>query len=277
MPIPLHWHTEPLLLTSIIGVTWLYAVCCGPLRRSIAPDAPFSRISAIQYFAGIAIVYVAVGSPIDQLGEEYLFFVHMIQHILLIYCAPPLILRGIPPWLVDKVLDVRWVRFPVRWLVHPVAAILLFNLTYTVWHIPALYEAALQDKRIHIFEHWTMFSTAVLLWWPLVSRSRILPPLSIPARLVYVFFLMVAQTPVFAFLTLSGEVLYPTYEFAPRIIPGFPALHDQVAGGIIMKVSTMFTGMLLVAIYWMKWWKNDSENADAMVRNFRQSRDKSSH
>lgn len=275
MPIPLHWHTEPLLLMSIIGCGWLYALCCGPLRRHIAPATPFNRGQAVLFFAGIVIVYLAVGSPIDQLGEDYLFSMHMFQHILLIYCAPPLIIRGIPPWLTDRVLRCRWVRIPARWLVHPVTALLLFNFVYTVWHIPVMYEAALQDKLIHIIEHWTMFFTAMLLWWPILSHSTILPPISIPARMMYIFFVMVAKTPVFAFLTLSGEVLYPTYEFAPRIIPGFTAIQDQVAGGIMMKVTTIFTGMLVMTLCWMAWWKNDQATADAMIRDFHQrNRDK---
>ncbi len=269
MPIPLHWHTEPLLLISIIGCAWLYAICTGPLRQRLTPAEPFSRGQAAMFFCGVLIVYIAVGSPIDQLGEDYLFSAHMFQHILLIYCAPPLIIRGIPPWLTDRVLSLALIRIPARALVHPVTALLLFNFVYTIWHIPALYEAALQDKLIHIVEHWTMFFTAMLLWWPIVSHSRVLPPISIPARVMYIFFVMVAKTPVFAFLTLSGEVLYPTYEFAPRIIPGFSALQDQVAGGILMKVTTIFTGMLVMTLCWMTWWKNDQQNADSMIRDFR--------
>lgn len=269
MPIPLHWHTEPLLLISIIGCGWLYALCCGPLRQKLAGDVPFSRKRATMFFAGVVILYIAVGSPIDQLGEEFLFFVHMIQHMLLIYVAPPLIIRGIPAWLTDYCLQPAPLRKAIGFLVHPVTAAVIFNFIYTAWHIPILYEAALQDKVIHIVEHWTMFFGAMLFWWPIVSHSKRLPPIRYGGRMFYAFVLMVAQLPVFAFLCFSGEVLYPTYEFAPRIIPGFSALADQILGGVIMKVVNMIFALAVLILSWMAWCRVDDQNAEEMIRNFR--------
>lgn len=269
MPIPLHWHTEPLLLISIIGCAWLYAVCTGPLRQQLAPTESFSLRQAVMFFCGVVVVYIAVGSPIDQLGEEYLFSMHMVQHMLLIYAAPPLIIRGVPVWLTDFCLKPKILRRGIGILVHPVTAALLFNFIYTVWHIPALYEVALQDKFVHIVEHWTLFFAALLFWWPIISHSKRLPPISYGARMFYAFVLMVAQLPVFAFLCFSGEVLYPTYEFAPRIIPGFGALADQILGGVIMKIVNMIFAISVLVLSWMAWYRADEENAAEMIRNFR--------
>lgn len=258
MPVTLHWHTEPLLVLTMVLAGWAYALCVLPLRQRLAPlGTPFSGVRAALFFLGIIIAYLTVGSPLDQLGEDFLFSAHMVQHMLLIYVVPPLIIRGVPPWLWDRMLRPRPVRGVVGFLVHPVFAGLFFTFLYTVWHIPVLYELALREKFWHVVEHWTMFGPALLMWWPLISESRLLPAISHGARLLYIFLLMVAQLPVFAFLTLSGEVLYPTYAYAPRLFPELPPLNDQVLGGIIMKVVNMVVSLSLLAGTFYLWYLKD--------------------
>jgi len=98
MNVPLHWHTEPLLLLLIVGVSWAYALACGPLRARYAPGLQaYPRNYAICFHLGVVVAYIAVGSPLDQIGEAFLFSAHMLQHMLLIYVAAPLIVLGLPP------------------------------------------------------------------------------------------------------------------------------------------------------------------------------------
>ena len=130
----LHWHTEPLLLITILASGWLYALGVGPLRRKIAPEAVFPAGHAILFYLGLAIIYLAVGSPIDQIGEQFLFSVHMVQHMLLIYFSPVLFIFGMPTWLIDWILKPAWLRKPMRILTHPICGGLLFIFIFTVWH-----------------------------------------------------------------------------------------------------------------------------------------------
>lgn len=262
MPVPLHWHSEPLLLLTIIGTGWLYALCVGPFREKIAPGQPFPRLQATLFTSGLIIGYIAVGSPIDQIGEDFLFSVHMVQHMLLIYVMPPLFLLGTPTWLADAILAWKPLRKVWRVLTHPVFAALFFNICYTLWHIPDLYELALRDKWIHILEHWTMFVPAIWFWWPLLSPSSRLPPIAYGARMLYIFILMVLQLPVFAFLTLSEEVLYPTYEYAARITSLDP-LQDQILGGLIMKLNNMVVSLTMLAICFYLWYQKDQRDSTA--------------
>ena len=154
----LHWHTEPFLLITLLGVGWLYAIATGPLRNRIAAEASFPLCKCILFYSGLVITYLAVGSPLDQLGEQFLFSAHMLQHMLLIYTSTTLFIYGMPAWLIDWLLRPKLLRKVISVLTHPACGGLLFTFVYTVWHVPALYEVALQDKRIHILEHWTMFS-----------------------------------------------------------------------------------------------------------------------
>ncbi|MEM1222293.1 MAG: cytochrome c oxidase assembly protein [Verrucomicrobiota bacterium] len=252
----LHWHTEPLLLISLLGVGWLYALGVGPLRSRIEPEASFPLAQAISFYLGLCLVYLAVGSPLDQLGEQFLFSAHMTQHMLLIYFAPTLFFFGTPHWLIDWVLRPKILKSVMLTATHPACGGLLFTFVYTVWHVPALYEAALQDKRIHVLEHWTMFSLGVLMLWPFMTLSRSVPRRSYGIRMVAIFLLMIGQLPVFAFLSFAGEAIYPTYIWAPRIIDLDP-LNDQILGGIIMKVVNMGFSLTILALCFYFWARNE--------------------
>lgn len=258
MPIPLHWHTEPLLLLLIIGIGWAYTLCIGPIRQKLCPNAILEKGKAASFYTALLLGYITVGSPIDQLGEDFLFSVHMVQHMLLMYAIPPLLLWGTPGWLVDWLLSPPTIRRIWRILTHPVFAGLALTFLYTVWHIPSLYEAALQIKWMHILEHWCMFLPALWMWWSILSPSQLLPPINYGLRMLYIFVLMVGQLPVFAFLTLSDEVLYPTYAYAARITELTP-LQDQILGGLIMKVTNMVVSVIVLSLSWYFWWSSEEK------------------
>ncbi len=253
--IPLHWHTEPLLLACLLFPGWLFTIATGPLRNRLAPGSPWPRRHTLLFLAGLAFAYLTVGSPLDQLGEDFLFSAHMMQHTMLIYCLPVLFLLGTPHWLVDGTFFSKKKPAKVfRFLVHPLFAGPVFTLCFTFWHIPVLYESALYSKRIHILEHWTMFASAILMWWPILSPSRLLPPILYPLRMIYVFLLMVAQIPLFAFLTFTSDVHYPTYSYAPRLeFLNLSPIEDQTFGGVIMKISNMIVSLAVFGISFFLW------------------------
>jgi putative membrane protein len=259
MPVPLHWHTEPFLLLSLLFLGWGYAVCTWPLRPLLASGVCFDRLRAFAYYLALIGTYFTVASPLDQIGEDFLFSVHMVQHMLLIYILPPLFIFGIPSWGWDLAFKNSRFRTLARFLTHPVVAGGSFTLVYSLWHFPVLYEATLQNKHIHIFEHFTMFVTALLVWWLVMAPSKVVPALSYPLRMLFVFVLMVGQFPVFGVLTFSGDVLYATYEYAPRLFELTP-LQDQILGGVMMKVFNMVASLLVFGISFNAWYKT-SESA----------------
>lgn len=241
-----HWHTEPALIGGILLVAWAYLILLGPLRERIAPATAFPKKECGWFIAAVSSFYLAVGSPLDALGENFLFSAHMVQHMLLMYLAAPLTVLAVPAWLIDAVLRrSRPLKQGLRFLLRPLPAGFVFTFVFSVWHFPGLYEAALHDKVIHMLEHLTMYGASVLMIWVLLSRSKTLPAAGYGIQLLYIFLLMVAQIPLFAILTFATEVLYPTYALAPRVIPLEP-LPDQVLGGLIMKVSNM-----LVSLFFM--------------------------
>jgi putative membrane protein len=251
-----HWHNEPLLIGSILAVAWAYALLTGPYR---SPRHLFPTREVIYFALGIISFYLAVGSPLDALGENFLFSAHMVQHNALMYLCPPLLLLGLPKWLVDDAfLRFGWLKKITGFLVHPLIAGLSFTLVFSLWHIPYLYEWALHDKAMHIFEHLTMLFVSMQMWWCILGPSKQVPALKYGAQIVFVFLLMVGQTPLFAFLSFSSDVFYPTYSYAPRVIDLSP-LQDQVLGGVAMKLANMFVSLGIMSVAFYKW-AQESEN-----------------
>ncbi len=249
----LHWHTEPFLLILLIGIVWLYGLWVWPLRKACGVSEPIPWRYPILFYLGVLVVYAAVGSPIDQIGETYLFSVHMFQHLLLIYLAPILMVLGLPPHLVDATVRSRpAAKSLLKLYLHPAIAAASFTLILSLWHVPALYESALRSKPIHMLEHFSIMVPAFALFWIALSRSKELPPLSPPGRMLLIFILMVGQTPLFGVLSFSDVVLYPTYEWAPRIT-NLSALEDQILGGVLMKVGGMLVAMPLFALAFFSW------------------------
>lgn len=261
-----HWHTEPALLIGILLVIWVYALLVGPFRDKVDPCAELPRSNVMWFGIGVVSFYVAVGSPLDALGEGFLFSAHMVQHNILMYITAVLTLLALPAWLVDGLLD-RYPKFyPVaRVLVHPVTAGVCFTLCFSGWHFPVLYEAALHDKVMHMVEHLTLYVASVQMLWPVLSRSRLLPAAPYGGQILYLFLLMVAQIPLFAILTFSPEVLYPTYELAPRITFLDPK-SDQVLGGLLMKVANMVVSLWLMGRAFYKWSLEEAEADAGAVR-----------
>lgn len=255
----LHWHTEPFLLIGLLLPAWLYSLWIGPLSPS---GLRIEWKYPVYFYSGMIVVYLAVGSPIDQIGESYLFSVHMVQHLMLMYASPILLILGLPPQYTDHLLlKYPSLRAVLRPLVHPVTAGVFFTLTFSLWHIPVLYESALIHKWVHIFQHISIWAPSMMVAWCLFSTSSILPALSYPGRMFLIFVLTVGQLPVFGILTMVDFVLYPTYEWAPRIVP-LTALEDQVLGGLIMKIGGMLYMFPIFAYCFFKWAKA-SEAEDA--------------
>ncbi len=257
-----HWHNEPHLVGGLILLGWLYALATGPFRLRLAPvGTPWPRGHAIRFYSALVIFYLAVGSPLDQAGERFLLSAHMVQHQLIIYPAAILFLTGLPPWLVSRVTARPGVRLPCRLLLQPKTCALAYTAIISLWHLPALYDWALRERTVHILEHVTFFVAALLYWWPLLSPSREFPPARHALQMLYLLAVTLLMTPLFAYLAFSPEVLYPTYEFAPRLIAGFDPAEDQLLGAAIMKLGGMFVSFLALVWSFYRWYQSTERPA----------------
>lgn len=261
-----HWHNEPFLIGGLIFLGWLYAILTGPWRERLAPGAAYPRNQAVMFYAALVIFYLAVGSPLDQAGERYLLSAHMLQHQLIIYPAAILFLLGLPDWLVRPVTGRPALRLPLRVLTHPVVCGVIYTVTITVWHLPEFYDLALQNRAVHIAEHFMFFGGALFYWWPLLSPSKEFPPSSYAWQMIYLPAVVIGMTPVFAYITFSPDILYPTYEFAPRITTMTPAA-DQLLAGSMMKLIGMAVAMGAFAVSFYRWYQATEKKHPALGKH----------
>jgi len=228
------WPNEPVLLIGLSAAACLYGLGWSRLRR-VAGGVAVSRVRAAIFSASIVAVALALLSPIAVYSER-LFFMHMIQHLLLLLVAPPLLLLGRPLvpslWGLPAPCRVALGQLlvpdrPLARLGHlittPLVAAAAFVITIAVWHIPLFYDAAQGRSVTHDLEHLMFFGTALLYWWPVIHPAGGQRRLSYARALPYLL-------PPFA-----ERPLYRTY--AEMIMPwGFTVVTDQQLGGLIMWI-----------------------------------------
>lgn len=240
---------------SLLLTVWvMYLLGVGPLRAKIHPNKPFPWRRASLFTLGLLSYYLAVASSLDEIGEVYLFTAHMLQHNIMTYAIPLLILFGIPVWLADTVLESKPVRAVIGFFTAPVVAFGVFNLTLVIWHVPAMYEWALRDQAIHDLEHAMFTLTALAMWWPIFSPSaKYLPPIShYGIQMLYIFGLAVMTMPILTFLCFSPQPHYPTYIAAPRITSLSP-MDDQFLGGVVMKGTAVVVYLAAWGHIFFRW------------------------
>jgi len=240
-----NWTWYPSVLIGFSIWTALYALAI----RNGGKTPLFQQVA---FHTGTLIGLVALVSPLDELGDEYLFSAHMVQHLLLMFGTAPLWVIGTPGWLVDRIIPKGWTQF-VKWLTSPTVAFAAFTFAMFVWHIPFLYEKAQEREALHIFEHLTYFGSGLIGWWPVMGAktSRISKPDS-PARMLYLFLLSIPCTALGALLTLAHTPFYSFYVSTPHPF-GLDALQDQHLGGLLMWMPTHMFLLLALGITFLKW------------------------
>lgn len=244
----------------------------GPARRRFGwaeEGPPGWRVAS--WMAGVAVIFFALNGPLHALADERLFAAHMVQHILLMLVMPPLLIMGLPPALVGKALESRWVYRLGRLLTHPAVAFAAYNVVLIGWHVPAMYDAALADHGVHIVQHLTFMAAAVMMWWPVVDpvpELRRIP--TGPLLMMYIFAFWIPSGILAAFITMSDTVIYPFYTDAPRVLEVLTPLQDQRLGGVIMWVPGMAIFLIAVSVIFFRWtadeiasWKDEWADTDA--------------
>jgi putative membrane protein len=241
-----HGWTFPPFLTLFSALALVIYLRGWSRGHALRPnELPVWR--AICFCSGVVAFWLAIASPISAY-DDVLLTAHMVQHLILMSVAPPLILlgapavpllRGLPRPLLQKIfaplLRSDAIRQIVHGLLHPITGWLALNLAFLGWHIPSAFELALHSETWHEVEHACFFFTAILFWWTVIQPW---PSREISSRWKVIPYLLTADfvnTGLSAFLAFSGRVFYPTYADAPRVFSLSP-LNDQIAAGAFMWV-----------------------------------------
>jgi putative membrane protein len=249
-------------MTALI-VGYLLAVRIAPRRPAgvtsssqaiTVPDSPqpVSVARQLSFILGVGFLWLGADWPVHELAEERLFSIHMVQHTLFSLVAPPLLLLGLPPAVLRRVFrSDRSLRL-VRALTRPFVALALFNGVVLVTHWPVIVDASLRSEPLHFGVHAVLFSTAIIMWWPVVEPLPELKQLSAPGKMLYLFLQSILPTVPASFLTFADAPIYHFYESVPRTW-GLSVLTDQQIAGLIMKIGGGLLLWLCIATIYFRW------------------------
>jgi cytochrome c oxidase assembly factor CtaG len=247
----IEWLPEPAVLAPLAALVWIYVRRFRSARRE-AGRRGAAPLQAAAFAAALLALLGALASPIDRLGEDYLFSAHMLQHVLLGDIAPLLLLSSLSRVMMRPATRrLRRVEEALGPLASPVAAISVWLGAMYLWHVPAFYDAALAHPVVHLAEHASFFVAGLAVWWPLIQpvpMRRRLTGLSVFA------YLLVAKLSLGGLgivLTWSHGVAYSYYEHVPRIW-GLSPIEDQNLGGAIMMVEQSIVLVVAFAILFVR-------------------------
>jgi cytochrome c oxidase assembly factor CtaG len=260
------WSFNPPLVLAI-GLAVLYRL--GD-TRTFTPSAGRSaqRWRRFCFYAALAVLAVALSSPIDVLSEQ-LFWAHMVQHVLLLVVAPPLLVlarpwvrlwRSLPlaarrPLARSLVLSRRtaWLRWASRALGRPAPSFLLFSGVLLGWHLPVLFDATLRSSALHALEHTLFFSTALMFWKQVIHSPPLLASLGSPQRVAYLVGAMIVSWALAVVLALAPHPLYDVYAHETSRPGGISAMADQQLAAGIMWVPASISFVIVIFVYVHRW------------------------
>jgi putative membrane protein len=239
------WNFDPAIILGLAFVALLYARGARALWARAGVSRGIRRWQAAAFAAGVIALFIALVSPIDSLGTT-LFSAHMIQHLLLMQVAAPLLVLGAPPlallWALPRswrrALGASWRRLPRlqrfwRRLTTPAIALLIHAAALWLWHVPGMYDAALRYESLHVAEHASFLGSALLFWWVLLhGRAR---RLGYGAAFAAIFVVMMQSGVLGALMTFSGVPWYSSH-LGGSVLWGLTPLEDQQLAGVIMWV-----------------------------------------
>jgi putative membrane protein len=264
---PWTYHSHPevlvLVLTMAIGY-WYLLQTFGP-RYVTLGEPVATRAQQVCWYVGTLFLWIGADYPIHDLAENYLFSVHMVQHMIFSFVAAPLLLAGIPTWLMRRILRPQWFFRFVRRLTRPLIAFIIFNAVIAFTHWPAIVDIAVGNELAHFCLHFVLFFSSVLMWWPVIDPLPETRRLSEPGKMLYLFGQSVLPTVPASFLTFGTKPLYHAYERFPRLW-GISALNDMRIAGLVMKIGGGLLLWTVIAVIFFKWHADEeSGNLDKSV------------
>ncbi|HVH63663.1 MAG TPA: cytochrome c oxidase assembly protein [Candidatus Dormibacteraeota bacterium] len=237
------WPFDPTVYLGLLVLYFGHAL--------LARHAGAERKHTVYFLLGLLTLWLALETPIDTISDHYLDSVHMLQHVLLAFVAPPLMLLGLSSGMAERI-----VRIPgVRAATEPVPAQIIAAGIMIGWHLPPLYDATLYNEGLHILEHVTFIASGVVLYWPViaVTASHARWHMSPGAKLVYILIASLPQDGVALPLIFSRVPFYEYYTHAPRLIEGFTAAIDQTIAGAVLMIFGKVTLAIAALVVFFRW------------------------
>ena len=247
------WTWEPSVLIGCAALTGAYFYLIGPLRERRDLGPPISRGQATCFVISVILLVLALLSPLDYIGDSYLFSAHMVQHLILATVWPVLFLLAMPVWTARALFRVPGHAL-IETIVYPAFATMFFTADIYAWHLPVPYDLTLTNEGVHVLEHLTFMFCGLLVFWRVLSPARE-QRLPYPLQVLYLMvngMLMMIPGIVFTF---APSAFYPAYVHAPRLWESPPYRISSLGGSIMWYPGNLpYAALLVVAFY--RWFES---------------------
>lgn len=234
-PWKFQWHPEVWVLVGFLTCAYIYMVrVIGP-KAVPAGQPAVTRFNIGCFVGAMAMLWFASDWPMHDIGEEYLYSVHMLQHMVLSYFMPPLVLMATPQWLLRVLIGDGKLYRVVQFMCRPVTAALVFNTVIVVTHIPSVVNASVANGPLHYSLHFAVVMASLLMWMPVVGPIPEFQIGPLP-KCIYLFIQSLVPTIPAAWLTFADGVVYKVYD-GPVRVWGISVQTDQQVAGAIMKIG----------------------------------------
>ena len=243
-------HVEVWLLMIVIIGSYVYAVkVIGP--RVVTNGSVVTRRQIQCFTAGALLMWIASDWPIHDIAEEYLYSVHMMQHMMLSYFVPPLMLLATPKWLFDAIFGTGRGFRAMKFLSRAPVAGLLFNVMVMVAHIPDVVNRSVSNGPLHYSLHILLVLTSLLMWMPVCGPERSFR-LQYGGMMIFLFLMSVIPTVPAAWLTFAEGSVYKHYDIPVRVWGLSVTTDQQLAGAVMKSAGSLFLWTIIVVIFFRR-------------------------
>lgn len=272
---------SPYLLATTILITILYFYITGKGRHRFKDSEEISNKQRAFFLSSMILFYLVKGSPVDLLSHLMLS-AHMTQMAILYLVIPPILLMGMPAWVLRKLINLSVVKPVFRFISKPLIALLVFNVLFSLYHIPVVFDTIKVDMVYHTTYTTVMFFGAFIMWWPLVNPLPEEQRLSGIKKIGYIMADGMLLTPACALIIFADQPLYATYSEmtawlaalelcvpagtlagldlgGPEFFNALPLVEDQQLGGVIMKIIQEIMYGSILAYVFFGWARRERE------------------
>ncbi len=277
------WSPFALIFTVLIGILYLYVT--GPMREKFKDAEPVPLKRKLLFFSGLALLYLALAGPLNLLAH-LMFTYHMLAMAIAFLAAPPLVLLGIPAWLLRPLFKITFVKKASKVLLNPILTLLMFNGMFSFYHLPVIMDTVMTNYALHYFIYALLLFAAFCMWWPVIDPVPELGTLTHLKKMGYMFANGVLLTPACAMIIFAPEPLFQMYNdpmvWAKALgycVPGDPQLllqlfqgpenfslmpprDDQQLGGIVMKFMQEIMYGSILAYNFKLWYRSEHPEDD---------------
>ncbi|SOC21773.1 putative membrane protein [Ureibacillus xyleni] len=282
---------SPYLIGIIVCLIIVYFLVTVVWRKHFKVSESLKKSEVIYFLIGMITFYIIKGSPVD-VTSLILFTMHMVQMVFLLFVLPIFIIMGIPWWIWKLIIEAPVVGKIFKYCTLPVVSVLVFTFTFSIYHIPSVFDTIKTDSTFHGLVTLVLFLSAFFMYWPLVNTVPGQPQMKGLYKIGYIIATAIAITPACAIIVFSKEPLYSTYTdgemwlkamalcvpvstlsnisitiSGPELFTNLSPISDQQMGGVLMKImQEIILGTLLVIVF-RQWWRDEHVNEEQITEN----------